>query len=537
MKQFSRSSFTALLFALLCFSLQSFTQQSFAQPAVADHVYIIFDASGSMWGKLDDGSYKIHTARSVLEDFFAQDFGDTALALRAYGHRREGDCSDSELVIPFGQQQDIAPRLEGFLQDVNPQGKTPIHLSLDAALKDFGEKTGDIVLITDGIETCNADPCALMRSWRARDIDINVHVVGLGLSAKEKDALSCIAEEAGTPFYEADSAEELAEQLQSIQQLPPPARAFILNGQDADGNYVPVSGMLTAADGSTYEVDDNRRNRVPAGVYTLTAGVVTRNANAMYQPVSQTVTVAETGESEATVTVPVPARIKVTFMEEDEPSDYYALVAARQAEDHAFRFRSIDTVYVEEGTYEFSATLSQDNDLTVDASVRAGEFQEVRFDLLNTVRVYAQMNAVDSDLRLSDTILEMHGKGDRVYRIHAGNGKDVLPGFYTLKMDTDLYAYEADIQVTTEEMQRFVIDIPVGYVTVRYQKADGTADTPARVFISAEGKSRVYMTSDEPKALQAGTYTLQGWKQKGDYDLVTFDIVAGESKEVIVRAK
>lgn len=64
-----------------------------------DGIYIIFDGSGSMWGQLPDKSHKVTVARQVVQDFVAGDFDGYDLALRAYGHRREGDCSDTELVV------------------------------------------------------------------------------------------------------------------------------------------------------------------------------------------------------------------------------------------------------------------------------------------------------------------------------------------------------------------------------------------------------------------------------------------------------
>ena len=89
-------------------------------------IYIIFDASGSMWGQLEDRSYKIHVARNVLGDFLQRDFGNASLAFRAYGHRNKGDCRDSELVAPFSTPEEAAGLIEPFLSEVDPLGKTPI---------------------------------------------------------------------------------------------------------------------------------------------------------------------------------------------------------------------------------------------------------------------------------------------------------------------------------------------------------------------------------------------------------------------------
>ena len=70
--------------------IPSLASSAKAQDAPPDGVYVIFDGSGSMWGQLADGSYKIHVAKAVLSEFAGRDFGGSELALRAYGHRREG---------------------------------------------------------------------------------------------------------------------------------------------------------------------------------------------------------------------------------------------------------------------------------------------------------------------------------------------------------------------------------------------------------------------------------------------------------------
>ena len=45
-----------------------------------DAIYLIFDASGSMWGELPDKSRKVTVAKQVLEDFVADDFENYELA-------------------------------------------------------------------------------------------------------------------------------------------------------------------------------------------------------------------------------------------------------------------------------------------------------------------------------------------------------------------------------------------------------------------------------------------------------------------------
>mgnify|MGYP001066788994 CR=1 FL=1 len=79
-------------------------------------------------------------------------------------------------------------------------------LAQEAAQEDFGDREGDILLISDGIETCDPDPCDLVQDWHDSGIDIRVHVVGLGLTDMARGAMQCIADASGTTYLDAQSA-------------------------------------------------------------------------------------------------------------------------------------------------------------------------------------------------------------------------------------------------------------------------------------------------------------------------------------------
>ena len=58
-----------------------------------------------MWGELPDKSRKIETAKEVFNNLGSTLFSGRDVALRLYGHRRSGDCTDTELAVPFGSAQ------------------------------------------------------------------------------------------------------------------------------------------------------------------------------------------------------------------------------------------------------------------------------------------------------------------------------------------------------------------------------------------------------------------------------------------------
>lgn len=113
-----------LAFSLLAFIYVLAPGTASAQQRSADGVYIIFDGSGSMWGQLADKVHKITAARSVLKEFVSGDFGEKELALRVYGHRRKGDCSDTELVVPFASSRSSVSRMQEFVDKISPQGQS-----------------------------------------------------------------------------------------------------------------------------------------------------------------------------------------------------------------------------------------------------------------------------------------------------------------------------------------------------------------------------------------------------------------------------
>ncbi len=188
-----------------------------AAPArAADDVVIVYDASGSMWGQID-GTSKLEIAREVMADLVNEWDEGANLGLVAYGHRRKGDCTDIETLIAPGPVD-----RGGFIETVNairPVGKTPLTAAVRQAaeLLSYRDHPATVVLISDGVETCNADPCALSAELERQGVDFTAHVVGFDLQDETHAALSCIAENTGGLFVPAGSADELHEALAQVK--------------------------------------------------------------------------------------------------------------------------------------------------------------------------------------------------------------------------------------------------------------------------------------------------------------------------------
>lgn len=117
------------------------------------------------------------------------------------------------------------------------------------------------------------------------------------------------------------------------------------------------------------------------------------------------------------------------------------------------------------------------------------------------------------------------------------------PGTYELRKPDRVAPYlYGEIVVTTEPEQTFEFVVPVGHVTFAYERADGTPDTDARVFLTRlgpepMGERGVYQRGGVPLPLLPGRYRVEGWSQKGSYDPVEFDVRVDEEQTVVLRAK
>lgn len=184
----------------------------------AKNVEIIFDASNSMWGQIA-GEAKIVIARKVLTQIINALPETLSVGLRVYGHRfglnEKQACQDTELLVPIGP---IAKaQLIDTINKIPLKGKTPLVLSVLEAIKDFesGAK-GSVILITDGIESCNGDINSIAPAIKKSGLEIKVNIVGFDIQeAAARMELQTIANSTGGMYLDAKDAQSL---LSSLQQ-------------------------------------------------------------------------------------------------------------------------------------------------------------------------------------------------------------------------------------------------------------------------------------------------------------------------------
>lgn len=179
-------------------------------------ILFIFDASNSMAGQWE-GDRKIDIAREVLFEMVdsLESMDNVELALRVYGHQSPvppQDCSDTKLEVPFSPNN--ASRIRQKLRFINPKGTTPIAHSLELAPGDFppcSNCRNIIILITDGVEACDGDPCSVSTSLQKQGIILRPFVIGIGNDPGFRETFNCIGE-----YYDAPSKQDFREALNVV---------------------------------------------------------------------------------------------------------------------------------------------------------------------------------------------------------------------------------------------------------------------------------------------------------------------------------
>ena len=206
----SKLQFKLVVIFLLTFSLNPFDLNA-QQTKSLTRIEFVFDASFSMFGQWQSGM-KMDIAKKMITEFLDSIKGvnNLEVAFRCYGHqvplRPERSCTDTKLEVPFSSNLPAnVIAIKNRLKTIVPKGTTPIAYTLEQCGGDFPIASSSIVrniiiLITDGIEECDGDPCAVSLALQKKGIVLKPFVIGIGLDQSFMNSFGCIGK-----FYDASS--------------------------------------------------------------------------------------------------------------------------------------------------------------------------------------------------------------------------------------------------------------------------------------------------------------------------------------------
>ena len=188
---------------------------SFCFPGIAQNkaapspIIFIYDASGSMWGQMQ-GKTKMEIASRVLSSSVEELPDDQNVGLVAYGHRSKGDCKDVEFIVEM--ESGNKSKVNSALQAIKPLGKTPLAYSANLVINKMKSSNikATIILLTDGIESCDGNICEVIKTAKEEGIDFRLHIIGFGLKDSETEQLRCAATAGDGRYYDAANANDLS---------------------------------------------------------------------------------------------------------------------------------------------------------------------------------------------------------------------------------------------------------------------------------------------------------------------------------------
>lgn len=177
-------------------------------------VMIIFDGSGSMWGKIKGESQtRLSQGRKALRKALE----GTRLSVKpnvglmSFGHRRGRDCSDTGVLIDV-KPLDVKGIVES-LDNLNPRGRGPFTRALREAadlLPGTDKNTpSSIILFHDSLDNCRQNPCDFARDIAKSKPQLRVYVISLGLDSDDFRAMRCLSKLTNGRHFNVQSGADL----------------------------------------------------------------------------------------------------------------------------------------------------------------------------------------------------------------------------------------------------------------------------------------------------------------------------------------
>jgi Ca-activated chloride channel family protein len=193
-----------------------------AQETCTRDAMVVFDGSGSMaemgFNLMDEP--RIFDARRAVREVMPQVAPVRRLGLVTYGFGRRAGCAS--VAVRFPPEHDAADRIIAEIDRLHPAGQTPLTAAIAEAARvlDYENKPGEIVLVTDGKETCGGAPCQLAADLAA-GADMIVHVIGFRVRGEHfawpdqpqddmvQAVARCLADRTGGLYVQAETLDDL----------------------------------------------------------------------------------------------------------------------------------------------------------------------------------------------------------------------------------------------------------------------------------------------------------------------------------------
>ena len=252
-----RCTIWVILLLCLAFPNRLLAQTSPPEKPRITRILFLLDASGSMMAGWE-GQPRWAVAKRLLAQMVdsLNAYPNLELALRVYGHQHpnsEKNCEDSRLEVHFAAHN--AKAIKARLTTLKAQGNTPITYSLLQSAKDFPadrHARNVLLLITDGLESCNADPCAASVALQRQRVFLKPFIIGIGAEKEFGRQLECLGQ-----YYNAAEVKTFRTVMSDVIAQTLAKTTVAVNLTDADGRSTESNVNLTFTNNVTGQPEYN----------------------------------------------------------------------------------------------------------------------------------------------------------------------------------------------------------------------------------------------------------------------------------------
>ncbi|MCC5918977.1 MAG: VWA domain-containing protein [Cryomorphaceae bacterium] len=417
-------TFRFLFIFLMIFSIGLFGQTT--------RILFILDASGSMnarWDNTTRWDAATETLTYIL-DSLNQTKNPPEVALRVYGHQRSFPpqyCDDTKLEVAF--HSNSYRHIRNKLKSLKAKGTTPIAYSLEKAAGDFPECAdcrNIIIILTDGKEECEGDPCKASHLLQAKGIAIRPYIIGMGMELEDIESLRCVGK-----TFPTKNPKELREQLALIVQyslLPTSVQVDLLDefGKPSESDVAISLSEKNSGDPAYHFIHTLNRMGRPDTILIDPAPIYTLTVHSTPPVVRENIDIAPGKHNHIGVTVP-RGEMQLSISPSQAYKDLRAIVRKKGSLEIVNNHPTPGKHKYLAGTYVLEIlTLPP---ITQEVIVKAGQKADVKIPGPGTVTFQANAAFYGHILHLNN------GKWQNIYTFQAGATRQVLamqPGKYKI---------------------------------------------------------------------------------------------------------
>jgi Ca-activated chloride channel family protein len=213
-------------------------------------ILFLVDGSLSMRNEWKGGT-KWNIATEVLHDLAdsIQKIPNTEIGMRVFGHlypEPDKNCRDSRLEVRIDSNN--AKAIQKKLLEIRPKGITPLVYSIERSATDFGNVVAKniIIIITDGEDACEGDPCSVSLTLQQNNIVLRPFIIGMQLNPKSFEAMNCMGK-----LYNTNSSEEFIATMKKVVIEAISKTTFQVNLLDKEKKPTETNVNMTLFDSET----------------------------------------------------------------------------------------------------------------------------------------------------------------------------------------------------------------------------------------------------------------------------------------------